>query len=95
MRDDRVRDGTRADRVETWHLHKGVSVAHLISTAFLLIALLGMWMQQDQRITRIEERQAAAEARADRYEVRIVTELQAIKAAQLRIEDRIERISRQ
>ena len=77
---------------ERWHLTKGVSIAHIISTAFLLIALLGMWNSQDQRITRLEERQAASDQRADRYEARIVAELSAIRASQQRTEDRIERL---
>ena len=77
---------------ERWHLTKGVSIAHIISTAFLLIAVLGMWNAQDQRITRLEERQAASDQRADRYEARIVAELSAIRASQQRTEDRIERL---
>ena len=79
---------------DRWHLTKGVSIAHIISTAFLLIALLGMWNAQDQRITRLEERQAASDQRADRYEARIVAELSAIRASQQRTEDRIERLMR-
>ena len=82
------------DEKDHWHLTKGVSVAHIISTAFLLVTLLGMWSAQDQRITRLEERQAAADQRADRYEARIVAELSAIRASQQRTEDRIERLIR-
>lgn len=92
MEDERRYSGARSDRRdERWHLNKGVSLAHIGSTLLLAGSIFAYALSQDQRITRLEERQAASELRINRQEERIISDLREIKATQVRIEDRIHR----
>ena len=76
----------------SWHIDKKVALAHLGITVTVAIAAFGYAITQHERLTRLEERQAATDGRIDRYEVRIIQELEAIRRGQTRMEDRIERL---
>lgn len=43
-----------------WHLDKSVSVGHLVSTAVAIAVFVGWAINQENRVTKIEERVAAA-----------------------------------
>ena len=77
---------------DRWHLTKGVSIAHIGSTLVLAGALFGYAMQQDQRLTRVEERSSMLDQRIDREMSRTADDLTIIRQALVRMDDRLERL---
>ena len=76
---------------ERWHLSKSVSIAHIATTVLLVGAVFSYVVKQDQRITRVEERQAIVDQRMDREVSRTAEDLALIRQSLQRMEDRMER----
>lgn len=77
---------------ERWHLSKSVSIAHIATTVLLVGGIFGYIIKQDQRITRVEERQAVVDQRMDREVSRTAEDLALIRQSLQRMEDRMERL---
>ena len=76
---------------DKWHLDKRLSVSHLITTALLLSGLFVWGAKMEQRIVLMESSIAGMESRIDRSERRYQTDLLEIKAALIRIEEKVNR----
>ena len=74
-----------------WHIDRRITVSHWLTTIILAGAVFGWAAKQDQRLTRVEERNVVAEERLDREISRTANDLSLIRQSLLRMEDRLER----
>ena len=74
-----------------WHLTKGISVAHILSTLLIAGGLFMYGVSNHERLARMEQRQGIIEERMDRQINRSSSDLMLIRESIQRMEDRFER----
>lgn len=79
---------------QTWHIEKSVSVGHLLTTLALLAGFVVSWAQMNTRIETQNVQIQAVDAKLEREIVRQAEDMQAVRSSLMRIEDRLERMTR-
>ena len=77
---------------DRFHIDRSVSVGHIVTTLALIGSLVVFALRTETKIEINAARIEATEKRIDRETLRTASEIEAIRASQIRMEDKIDRI---